>query len=95
MRAVDLVLERLQGVEKRNGFHRAFCPAHEDRNTPNLDIKEGDDGRALLVCRVGCDNADIVAALGLEMKDLFERDATHNGHKKELRSYPPESPATL
>ena len=51
--ALDRVLERLQGVERRNGFYRAFCPAHDDRNTPNLDVKAGEDGRALLICRTG------------------------------------------
>lgn len=92
MRPMDLVLEQLEGVEKRNGFYRAFCPAHDDHNTPNLDIKEGEDGRALLVCRVGCENANIVNALGLEMKDLFEH---RNGHKKVLCSIPPKTTATV
>jgi hypothetical protein len=68
---VDKVLERLEGVEKHNDFYRAFCPAHDDRNTPNLDVKEGDDGRVLLICRVGCETPKIVTALGLEMRDLF------------------------
>ena len=92
MRPVDVVLEHLTSVEERDGFYRAFCPAHDDRNTPNLDIKEGEDGRALLVCRAGCENADIISALGLEMKDLFER---RNGHKKEFRSIPPKTTATV
>src|SRR5215207_5395211 len=76
-RPVELLLERLDGVREHDSFYRAFCPAHDDRNTPNLDIKEGHDGRALVVCRAGCENADIISALGLEMKDLFER---RNGH---------------
>ena len=44
---VDLLLEQLKGVRRHGDFYRAFCPAHDDRNTPNLDIKEGEDGRAL------------------------------------------------
>ncbi len=92
MRPVDKVLERLEGVKKHNGFYRAFCPAHNDNNTPNLDVKEGDDGRALLICRVGCETPEIVAALGLEMKDLFEH---RNGHKKVLRSMPSKTTATV
>ena len=71
MRPLDGVLERLNGVDKHNRFYRAFCPAHDDRGTPNLDVQEGEDGRALLICRAGCENAAVVAALGLEMKDLF------------------------
>lgn len=44
MRPVELLLDRLGDARKLNGFYRAFCPAHDDRNTPNLDVKEGDKG---------------------------------------------------
>lgn len=94
MRPVDKVLERLEGVEKHNGFYRAFCPAHDDNNTPNLDVKEGEDGRALLICRTGCENVDIVEALGLEMKDLFEQ-SNGSGTRKKLSPIPPKTTATL
>ena len=92
MRPVDRVLERLQGVEKHSGFYRAFCPAHDDRSTPNLDVEEGDDGRALLICRAGCENSMIVAALGLEMRDLFKQP---NGHRNKFSSIPPKTTATV
>lgn len=95
MRTVDKILERLEGVEHRNGFYRAYCPAHDDRNTPNLDVKEGEDGRALLICRAGCDTEQVVRAAGLEMRDLFEQGSTRNGQKKELSSYPPKTTATV
>ena len=94
MRPVELVLERLEGAEERNGFYRALCPAHDDNNTPNLDVKEGDDGRALLICRVGCKAPEIVAALGLEMKDLFQRH-DGSGARKKFPSYPPKTTAPL
>ncbi len=48
------------------------CPAHEDR-TPSLSVTAGRDGRVLLHCHAGCSKADIVAADGLELADLFER----------------------
>jgi hypothetical protein len=48
-----------------------FCPAHDDRRTPNLDVKEGEDGRDLLLCRAGCSTEEVVEALGLKMSDLF------------------------
>ena len=92
MRPLDRFLERLVGIEKHNGFYRAFCPAHNDRNTPNLDLEEGEDGRALLVCRAGCENTDIVTALGLEMRDLFEQG---NDQRKRFSSYPPKTTATV
>jgi putative DNA primase/helicase len=53
-RPVENLLARLEGVRSQNGFYRAFCPAHDDRKTPNLDVKEGEDGRVLLLCRAGC-----------------------------------------
>ena len=68
---VESLLARLEGVRTQNGFYRAFCPAHDDRITPNLDIKEGEDGRVLLLCRAGCSTEEVVEALGLKMRDLF------------------------
>jgi hypothetical protein len=94
LRPIDKVLERLEGIKKHGGFYRAYCPSHNDNNTPNLDVKEGDDGRALLICRVGCENSKIVAALGLEMKDLFEH-SNGSGARKKSSSYPPKTTATL
>lgn len=73
---VELLLDRLEGVRRHDGFYRAFCPAHDDRRTPNLDVREGDDGRALVICRAGCETGEVVEALGLTMRDLFAR----NGH---------------
>lgn len=49
------------------------CPAHEDRN-PSLSISVGDDGRALVKCHAGCETADVVAAVGLKMRDLMPED---------------------
>lgn len=90
MRPVDKVLERVEGIKESNGSWTALCPAHEDRE-PSLSITEGKDGRALLNCFAGCEASEIVGALGLEMKDLFER----NGHGNVLRSYPPKTTATV
>ncbi len=75
-RPVESLLARLEGVRRQGGFYRAFCPAHDDRRTPNLDIKEGEDGRALLLCRAGCSTEEVIDALGLKMRDLF----SSNGH---------------
>lgn len=48
----------------------ARCPAHDDRS-PSLSVGEGLDGRVLLHCFACCSTADIVAALGLHLSDLF------------------------
>ena len=49
------------------------CPAHGDTN-PSLSAKLCQDGRILLYCFSGCAVEDIVARLGLEMRDLMPDD---------------------
>jgi hypothetical protein len=78
MMPVDLVLGRLEGVRERGEGYQALCPAHEDHE-PSLSISQGEDGRALIKCFAGCETEDVVAALDLEMKDLFERRNGHGG----------------
>lgn len=49
----------------------ACCPAHDDRR-PSLSITEADDGRVLIHCfGQQCSVGDIVAAVGMELHDLF------------------------
>jgi hypothetical protein len=67
---VELVLERLERVRRHGSGWIARCPAHEDKN-PSLAVSEGRDERALLKCHAGCTVDAILAALGLEMSDLF------------------------
>jgi hypothetical protein len=68
--SVERVLERLERVKKNGGGWEARCPAHEDRQ-PSLRVGEGADGRVLLKCHAGCTVEAIVAAVGLELRDLF------------------------
>lgn len=67
---IDKVLVRLTGVRRCGSGWIARCPAHEDR-TPSLTLRETADGTALLHCFGGCDPADVVAAIGLTLSDLF------------------------
>ena len=96
MRPVDLVLERLEGAKQRGEGYQAPCPAHDD-NEPSLSIAEGEDGRALIKCFAGCEAEEIVTALGLEMKDLFERRNGHGGggSYSSPKSTSTDQPATL
>ena len=91
MKAVERLLDRLEGVREVNGSWKALCPAHDDRE-PSLHISEGDDGRVLLKCFAGCSNPNIVATLDLDMSDLFEQ---RNGHRKKFVSTPPRTTATV
>ena len=70
-RGVEVLLERLDGVRDRGGRQwYARCPAHND-NSPSLSIKETNDGTVLIHCFAMCSPADIVAAIGIELADLF------------------------
>ena len=50
------------------------CPVHDDRKA-SVSLGTGDDGRVLLHCHAGCTTADILAAVGLTVADLFEAAA--------------------
>lgn len=67
---LDLLLKRLRGVKKHGDRYVACCPAHQDK-TPSLSLSRGKDGRALVYCYANCATRDVVAAVGLELKDLF------------------------
>lgn len=41
----------------------AFCPAHENTNTPALSIKNAESGDLLAYCHAGCTFKDVQAAL--------------------------------
>jgi hypothetical protein len=51
---------------------RSLCPAHES-DSRSLSIREGDGGRILLKCWVGCTTDKVCAALGLTLADLFSQ----------------------
>lgn len=72
------VLGALEGAPKKskNGYE-ARCPAHEDGRA-SLSIGTGLDGRVLLKCHAGCPPENVVAALGLSLSDLFERNEQGN-----------------
>jgi putative DNA primase/helicase len=76
------------GLVKRSGNGwMARCPAHEDRHA-SLAIGEGDDGRVLVNCHAGCTAEQIVAAMGIAMRDLFPDRGRGGVHS-------PRTPATV
>lgn len=67
---VDRILARLEGVRRSGPGWRANCPiGHRSRGT--LAIAEADTGAVLMRCHAGCAAAEIVAAVGLTLADLF------------------------
>ncbi len=77
--SAETLLSRLDGVRATGaGRYLAKCPAHRDRS-PSLSIREVGDGRTLLHCFSGCAPADVLAAVGLNMADLFpDRPLDHH-----------------
>jgi len=82
MKPVEKVLGRLEGVVESSSSWKALCSAHDARE-PSLSVFEADDSRTLIKCFAGCEGTEIVAKLGLEKGDLFERC---NGHRKNPHS---------
>jgi hypothetical protein len=82
---VDEFLGQLEHVKKNGAGWQARCPSHEDRR-PSLIVGLGDDDRILVKCWAGCSTEAIVAALGLEMRDLFSEGRGS--------TYPCDTPAT-
>lgn len=66
----EILLERLERVRKSGTGWYARCPAHQDRLS-SLSIAEGAQGRVLVHCFAGCTAAEVLGAIGLELKDIF------------------------
>lgn len=70
MQPIEKVLAQLPDSKRSGKGFKACCPAHKDRN-PSLSISEADDGTVLLKCFAGCAVEEVVAAMALDMADLF------------------------
>jgi hypothetical protein len=65
-----LLLSLLEGVRVTGKGWMARCPAHADKSA-SLSLATGTDGRCLIHCHAGCGAAAVIAAVGLELADLF------------------------
>lgn len=79
---IAAALSRNGRLPRRSGDgFKAHCPVpghgkgRGDRDL-SLKVSEGRDGRALVHCHAGCDVEDVVAALGLQMSDLYPGSST-------------------
>jgi putative DNA primase/helicase len=50
------------GGRKAGGSWMARCPVHDDRE-PSLSVRDADDGKVLIRCHAGCDQAQVIAEL--------------------------------
>lgn len=63
------LIARLDDVETTPDGYLVHCPAHND-SKQSLRLTVSDQGKVLLRCRAGCETKDVVAALGITMRDL-------------------------
>lgn len=61
----------------------ARCPAHDDKS-PSLKITDISGGRTLIHCHAGCGAIDVLAAIGLELSDLYPpTDRNYHAERKQ------------
>lgn len=84
MTALEKVLDALREagrpVTRSGDGWRSSCPAHDGQNRTALSIDQGRDG-VLVYCHadITCQPAAIAAALGLSVRDLFDRPDGEDG----------------
>lgn len=78
MTAYDTIVAALEahGMKTfvRSDGARSQCPVHAGRSQ-SLSVRRLDD-RAAVKCFAGCDDTDVLAAIGLGVRDLFDQPAT-------------------
>lgn len=70
---IELVLSKIEGLKPVGDSGRqwiGFCPGHDDKK-PSFSVGVKDNGNVVMCCYTGCANEDIVAKVGLQMRDLF------------------------
>lgn len=85
--SAEALLQRLDKV-KRTGPDRwiASCPTRSDKH-PSMTIRELPDGRVLVHDFGGDSVHEILAAVGLELSDLFPPRPLSNGGKPERKPF--------
>lgn len=87
MSNVDMLLARLDGVQKSGPGWRARCPACGGKSR-KVSVGITDDGKILVCCFGGCEALAVVQAVGLTLSDLFPerlRDDTPEGRRQAQR----------
>lgn len=99
MSPTEKVLSKLPDAKRSGNGWAARCPAHGDRKA-SLSVAEASNGAALLKCHAGCDNAAIVKAMGLGLRDLSSNTDTKpvigNGkHRPSGKTFPTAEAAVV
>lgn len=87
-------IARTLGGRRVGATWMARCPAHDD-HTPSLSLRETADGKVLLRCHAGCDQAEVIGALrscGLWAISCAKVERAR--HKQASRCEPPQNGET-
>ncbi len=76
---VEALLARLQGLRPNGSGWQALCPAHQDKN-PSLSI-DVRNGKILVHCHARCSQEAVLAALGIDVREL---SLETGGHEKRI-----------
>lgn len=68
---------------------RAVCPVHESHGTLTLAVSQGRSG-ALVKCHASCETAEVLAAVGLAVSDLFDAPREATPGWRPARTLPPD-----
>lgn len=85
---VQTLLSRLDRVKPTGrGQWVACCPSHDSKSRQSLAIRETDDGTILIHDFGGCAPLEVLGAVGMDLKDLFNMDGATGGgnHSKPQR----------
>jgi hypothetical protein len=87
MSIANRLLEGLEGVKQTSSTTwMAKCPVHDDR-TASLSVRDIGDS-VLVHCFGLCPTSDVMAALGLNMADLFERTHDYESPHRKRQPFP-------
>jgi hypothetical protein len=87
MSPTEKFLSRVESKHRPGAKSGVFkCTAHKDKRA-SATWRETDSGALLVHCFAGCSAAEIMAAAGLELQDLFPERQEHHG-KPERRHFP-------
>lgn len=68
---IENILSMLKKVKKSSAYsYRSICPAHKG-NSQSLSIRVRDTGKVDIHCFAECQGADVMAAIGLTLADLY------------------------
>ena len=88
MAAADAIAKALGGRKAVRSGWIARCPAHDDSN-PSLSLSTGKDGKVLLRCLAGCDQAQVIDAL--RARGLWERRGRYYGMPRAAKADHPKN----